>query len=304
MTASPFHEGERAAQRWAGVPPSNGSFIRPYMPDQHRELFEKLPFILVGSIDESLQPSASLVAGAPGFVRTDADTLEVHAIIPARDALATNLRRGTRLGILGIEPHTRRRNRVNGYVLDVGQDSFTLLVEQSYGNCPKYITPRKLSYAPTPGRAATHPSTHSSTQPSTQLSTLSERERELITHADTFFIASAHPQALASNEPSHGVDVSHRGGPPGFVRFTGADTFVIPDYQGNNLFNTFGNIMENPKVGLLFWDLATQSVLALTAHAEPKQLPSPETGRSERQLQFRLLGARYLSGACPLRAEE
>lgn len=289
MSASPFHEGERAAQRWAGVPPSNGSFIRPFMPEQHRELFEKLPFVLVGSIDESHQPSASLVAGAPGFIRTDPDTLEIHTSIPPRDASNANLRRGTRLGILGLEPHTRRRNRVNGYVLDVQSDSFTLLVEQSYGNCPKYITQRELVYAPTQLGAAT------------QLLRLTTRERELMTSADTFFIASAHPRALTSDEPSHGVDVSHRGGPPGFVHFTGEDTFAIVDYPGNNLFNTFGNIMENPKVGLLFWDLPTQSVLAITAEAQLTQRPQPDTGRGERLLSFRLNSAQYLDGACPLR---
>ncbi len=289
MTASPFHEGERAAQRWAGVPASKGSFIRPFMPEQHRELFEKLPFILVGSVDETLQPSASLLAGPPGFVRTQTDTLEVLTAVSEDDALATNLRRGTRLGILGIEPHTRRRNRVNGLVVDVRPSGFTLFVEQSFGNCPKYITPRKLDHVP------------AVTGTATQLSTLAERERQLITSADTFFIASAHPQALVSKEPSHGVDVSHRGGPPGFVEFVDDGTFSIADYPGNNLFNTIGNIRENPKVGLLFWDLPTRSALTLTALAEPTKQSSDEG--TARRLTFHVNGAQYLAGGCPLHVE-
>jgi uncharacterized protein len=289
MTSSPFHDGERAAQRWAGVPASKGSFIRPFMPEQHRELFEKLPFILVGSVDETSQPSASLLAGPPGFVRTQPDTLEVATALSEYDALATNLRRGARLGILGIEPHTRRRNRVNGLVVGIKPNAFTLLVEQSFGNCPKYITPRKLSYAPAKANAIT------------PLATLAERERQLITSADTFFIATAHPKALLSNEPSHGVDVSHRGGPPGFVEFTGDCTLTISDYPGNNLFNTFGNILENPKVGLLFWDLPNQSLLTLTALAEPTKSSSNEG--SGRRLTFHVNGARYLEGGCALHVE-
>jgi uncharacterized protein len=288
MASSPFHEGERAAQDWAGVPRSSGSFVRPHMLQQHQELFGKLPFVLVGSIDETLQPSASLLAGTPGFVRTQPEVLEVYAPISANDPLSANLRTGTRLGILGIEPHTRRRNRVNGTVLEVKQDYFALAVEQSFGNCPKYITQRTLNYAPGQTTSVTRAST---------------QERDFITHADTFFIASAHPEALRSKDPSHGVDVSHRGGPPGFVRFTGEDTFAIVDYAGNNLFNTLGNIMTNPKVGLLFWDLDTRSLLELTALAKWTKQPSPETGQSERQLQFRVSRAQYRQGACPLEVQ-
>lgn len=293
MSGSSFHAGERAAQRWASVPASNGSFIRSFMPDPHRELFDKLPFLLVGSVDDTLQPSASLLAGPPGFVSTQPDVLEVHATVHVADPLRRNLRPGTRLGILGLEPHTRRRNRVNGYVLDVKENYFAVLVEQSFGNCPKYITPRTLEYAPT-SRTST-----------TQNSALTAQDRDFMSGADTFFIASAHPHALESDDPSHGVDVSHRGGPPGFVRFTNDHVFAISDFKGNNLFNTFGNIFENPRVGLLFWDIDGQRVLQVSGRAELKRatsgLVSPSDGTPERTVEFRCEERRWLDGACPLR---
>lgn len=293
MSGSPFHAGERAAQRWAAVPASNGSFIRSFLPDAHREFLEKLPFLLVGSVDDTLQPSASLLAGQPGFVRTQPDVLEVHATVHAGDPLIRNLRRGTRLGILGLEPHTRRRNRVNGYVLDVKANHFTLLVEQSFGNCPKYITPRTLEYAPAPRTSAT------------PNSALTAYERQFMCRADTFFVASAHPNVLGSDDPSHGVDVSHRGGPPGFVRFIDDSTFAISDFKGNNLFNTFGNILLNPRVGLLFWDIDGQRVLQVSGRAELKSTTSSIVSASEvsqeRSVEFCCEEVRWLDGACALR---
>ena len=53
--ASPFHAGEQALQTRAGVREraerSGRRMIRDFMPDQHRELFEKLPYVIVGSLD-------------------------------------------------------------------------------------------------------------------------------------------------------------------------------------------------------------------------------------------------------------
>src|SRR5437870_1861587 len=110
-----FHEGEQALQARAGVrerfAASGAAFLRDFMPEQHREFFPLLPFVLAGSVDADGQPSASVLAGPPGFAHSpDARLLEVRAWPGEHDPLAAALRPGAPVALLGIQPHTRRRN--------------------------------------------------------------------------------------------------------------------------------------------------------------------------------------------------
>ena len=263
---SPFHRGEQDVQRRVGVrnriEQVGRRIVRDYMPDEHRQLFEQLPFLPVGSLDEHGRPWASILAGRPGFIHTtDARSLTVRACPPAGDPLAQNLLVGVPLGLLGIQPETRRRNRVNGRVTSVVPGGFALRVEQSFGNCPKYIQARyPLEMLP---RLADVPSRR-------EAALLSPEAIALIEHADTFYLATASADA-ARGGPGEGVDVSHRGGPPGFVR---AETLgdrtrlIIPDFLGNHLFNSLGNIVANGRAGLLFVDFATGDALSLSGRAE------------------------------------
>ena len=88
---------------------------------------------------------------------------------------------------------------------------------------------------------------------------LSSQHQRLIARADTFFIATDHPES--------GADISHRGGNPGFVRIVDSRRLAIPDYSGNNMFNTLGNIVANPRVGLLFIGFESGRTLQLTGRA-------------------------------------
>lgn len=260
-----LHEGERTVQRRAGVHERMAEVmtqvVRPYMPDPHRELFGKLPTLVVGSLDAHARPWASIVSGTPGFLTTpDARHLHVAARPDADDPW--QLAADTPLGFLGLEPHTRRRNRMNGSVVGVDAEGFTVEVDQSYGNCPKYIqarVPRPVRRAPVAAR---------------QLgSRLEDEARSLVARADTLFIASASP-AARPHAGADGVDVSHRGGPPGFVQVDeddpgdGATVLTVPDYRGNNFFNTFGNLAANPRAGLLFVDYEEGHLLQLTGRTE------------------------------------
>src|SRR5262252_5216574 len=142
-----FHAGELALQERAGVrerlDATAPRFVREYMPEQHREFFARLPTLLIGSLDARRQPWASILFGAPGFVDAlDPRHLTVSARPLAGDALNEALAVGAPLGLLGIEPHTRRRNRLNGTIVDVAADRFTVEVDQSFGNCPQYIQAR------------------------------------------------------------------------------------------------------------------------------------------------------------------
>ncbi len=254
----PFHAGEIAMQQAAGVRERlrelGPRVIRDHMPDQHREFFEQLPTLLVASVDDRQRPWASMLAGLPGFIGTpDAKHLRIDALPEPGDPLLAQLRPGGALGLLGIEPQTRRRNRVNGTLLAVDAHGFTLRVDQSFGNCPQYIqarSPQWVEAAKVP-RAAQH-----------EGPSLSAAAVALVANADTLFIAST--------APGHGADVSHRGGKPGFVRVAqegGLTVLTLPDFRGNFFFNTLGNIVAHPRAGLLFVDHDTGRVLQLTGHA-------------------------------------
>lgn len=250
-----FHEGERAVQARAGVRERMAQLgprvFRDYMPEQHRQFFAQLPFLVVGSVDEQRQPWATVLAGPPGFV---ASPTERRLTIRAAPLAGSPLRppvAGMPVGLLGIEPHTRRRNRMNGHVDKVDAAGFEVVVDQSFGNCPRYIQARKPEYlAERAGRSVT---------PIHRAAGLDEAARELIGRSDTFFIASAHPTS--------GVDVSHRGGRPGFVRVLADSALVAPDFAGNSFFNTLGNLCVDPRAGLLFLDFDSGDCLYLAATA-------------------------------------
>jgi predicted pyridoxine 5'-phosphate oxidase superfamily flavin-nucleotide-binding protein len=257
-----FHQGEQAVQTLAGVrerfAASGAPFIRDHMPEQHREFFPLLPFLLAGSVDAQGQPWASVLAGPPGFAHSpDPRMLEVRAWPHAHDPLARALKPGMPIGLLGIQPHTRRRNRLNGHVMWTGDGMFLVHVDQSFGNCPKYIQAREAHYT---GPAAIDP-------PVTPMRTLDSEAQQLVRNADTLFIASAHPRALQDNTPEHGIDVSHRGGKPGFVRVDDGSVLTLPDFTGNSFFNTLGNLTLEPRCGLLFIDYASGDTLQVAARA-------------------------------------
>lgn len=241
--------------------------IRDHMPDQHRAFFRQLPTLVVGSVDAQRRPWASMLVGEPGFVGDrDARHLRVGAWPDAGDPLASHLAIGAPLGLLGLEPSTRRRNRMNGRVVAMPNTGhFEVEVDQSFGNCPQYIQARTPHRVDERGHAV-HPLGPS----------LNAAARALIEDADTLFIASATPAlasaAAAQAGRSAGVDVSHRGGKPGFVRVDrddrGAAVLTWPDFRGNFFFNTLGNLVAHPHAGLLFVDHAKGDLLQLSGHAE------------------------------------
>ncbi len=257
----PFHAGELAVQQRLGIAERMRGIgqrvVRSFMPEQHRQFHAQLPFMLVGSVDAQQRPWASVLVGAPGFIQSpDARQLQFTAHPVAGDPLAEGLTPGAPLGFLGIELHTRRRNRVNGRVGQVSAAGFSVEVEQTVGNCPQYIQGREMEWVRDPGDV----------QPrSTEaLSALDAPARALIAQADTLFIATHAP----GDGPGHGADVSHRGGRAGFVHIEDDHTFLVPDFLGNFLFMTFGNLELDPRAGVLFIDFDTGDLLTLTGRAE------------------------------------
>jgi predicted pyridoxine 5'-phosphate oxidase superfamily flavin-nucleotide-binding protein len=298
MSQQTFHEGERAVQARVGagvlekLAEIGPRVIRDVMPDQHRQFFEQLPFVLVGSVDAQGQPWASVLAAAPGFIRSpDAHTLELKVQPLAGDPFQGSLQDGASIALLGIEPHTRRRNRMNGKVQCVTDAGFVVHVEQSFGNCPKYIQAREPAYS----------SVERGQPVIVEGSQLDVAARRLIECADTLFIATSYAGKDAGR--AGGVDVSHRGGKPGFVRVDGDGTLTMPDFIGNFFFNTLGNIAVHPRSGLLFIDFASGDLLYLAVTAsivwEGSELESFKG--AQRLLLLKVQSMRLVKSSLPLR---
>jgi predicted pyridoxine 5'-phosphate oxidase superfamily flavin-nucleotide-binding protein len=252
MEPTAFSEDERRAQRIAGFAPASAG-IRSFMTEQHREFFAHLGYLFVGVMDEEGWPLATVLTGEPGFAAApDPTTLRIAAHPHLGDPANVGFQEGSRIGVLGLDMVTRRRNRANGIIARVDADAITIAVEQSFGNCPKYIQRREARPAARKGR------------PIERLDRLDAAARDLIARADTLFVASR------SRDDVHeggGADVSHRGGPPGFVRI-GADVLTIPDYSGNRYMNTLGNLLGEPRAGLLFVDFERGDLLQLQGRVD------------------------------------
>jgi predicted pyridoxine 5'-phosphate oxidase superfamily flavin-nucleotide-binding protein len=244
-----YHPGELAVQERAGVrerAARTGGAVRREIPEAARAFLAERRSVVLAVADALGRPWASVLAGPAGFARVAGPhTLRLEAMPPAGDPLA-DAADGAVVGLLAIDLATRRRMRVNGRL---GRAAGALLIDadQVYANCPKYIQPRDAELMPPLGADSAHRSNR-----------LTEAQREWIRRADTFFVATLNP--------GEGADASHRGGAPGFVTVSG-DRLVWPDYAGNMMFNTLGNITAHPRAGVLFPDFATGGMLLLTGRA-------------------------------------
>ena len=253
---SPWHAGEKTLQEKVGVAERMEAFgqkvIRDYMPDQHRSFYHQLPFMVAASVDALGRPWATLLEGPEGFVSSpDPRVLTIDTTLPADDPATPGLVAGQAVGLLGIELHSRRRNRINGQIRQAAEGQLQVKVEQSFGNCPQYIQLRDYTRVAEPAQARIDATTLDATTVS------------MIQAADTFFVASY----VEQGDGQRAVDVSHRGGRPGFVKVQG-NRLIIPDYAGNLHFNTLGNLLVNPRAGLLFIDFSNGNVLQLCGRAE------------------------------------
>jgi predicted pyridoxine 5'-phosphate oxidase superfamily flavin-nucleotide-binding protein len=279
---APFHAGERAAQARAGAAP-RAAAIRDWMPDQHRAFFTALPFVLAASTDADGFPVATVLAGLPGFVASpDPRTLRIAAVPDHDDPAAVSFRPGAPIALLGIDLATRRRNRANGVIAAATDDALVVSVEQSFGNCPQYIHIRDMHAAPA-GAGSVE-----------RLDRLDPAARTGIEATDTLFVATT--------GGAEGVDISHRGGKPGFVRVEG-DTLTVPDFSGNRYFNTLGNLLLDPRTALLIADFSGGDLLHIQGRTEIVwDVPVGERlAGAERLWRLRVTRAWRRRGALPLR---
>lgn len=284
----PFHEGERKAQELAGetwTADQNGQIIADEIPGGALKFIEQQSFAVVGSSDPEGRIWTSILLGKPGFMAApDRRTVKFdlnRAFVSPSDPLLSNLETDPKVGSLVIDLSTRRRLRINGNLSRTGDSSLELFVSESFPNCPKFIQRRHFVFE------ADFSTEHSSDNvPGVGIEaeeSLNDGQRQSIERADTFFVASAHAE--------RGLDASHRGGNPGFVQVLDEKTLRIPDYPGNGMFQTFGNLLTNPKAGLVFPDFEGKRLIQLSGtvsiewNAPEVEL---ETGGTNRFWDFRI----------------
>jgi uncharacterized protein len=290
-----WHAGEKAIQENAGVAEYMVEFgrrvVRDYMPTQHRDFYGQIPFIALGSVDRAGDAWATLAIGKPGFISSPtAQSLDIDILRDPSDPASQGLCAGEAIGLLGIEFHTRRRNRVNGIIGPSNDNVIHFNVDQSFGNCPRYIQLRDYEFAHDPRELFAGKVN--------ETVFLDEAARQMIESADMFFVAS-----YVDREDRRQVDVSNRGGKPGFVRVSEDGTLTIPDFSGNLFFATLGNILVNGKAGLMFADYKNGDILQMTGDATVI-LESPEIAAfqgAERLWKFKPRRVVFRRGAMALR---
>ncbi len=270
----PWHAGEIAVQERLGVR-QHASRVTPLLkraiPDVAHEFLRAQPWVIAAAQTVDGAVWVTQITAAPGFLEVlDPQRLRIAARPLTNDPLTPTLRPGATWGLLALEPQTRRRMRINGRIESCDKE-IVLQPEQVYANCPKYIQARRWTFA----APIAEPEV-------LRGSGLTEHQQRWIAAADTFFIGSVHPRA--------GADASHRGGNPGFVEVRDARTLRWPDYAGNNMFNTLGNLHVEARAGLLFVDFVNGHLLQLTGSAVVVW-ETPETVRypgAQRLIEFTL----------------
>ena len=289
-----FHEGERSLHEKLEIEERQHELglrmIRDHMPDQHRGFFAMLESIHIGALDADGHPWAIMRTGVTGFMASPDDkTLVISSRPLTGEPEDLDFKVGAKASVVGIEFETQRRNRLNA-TIDAAEDGkLSFHVDQSYGNCPKYIQIR-------------HKTPAGSTIPKTPVTTdaLTDAGKNQITKADTLLIASR--AAELGDDPRAGVDINHRGGMPGFVTVLDDKTIQFPDYKGNNFYNTYGNILTDNRVGLQFVDFETGALLNIKGTAElVEDLNNGELPLMGRGLRITVQSVTRAEGALPIR---
>lgn len=253
MTVTGFHEGELATQRRAGVVTEARRLERMLdasgLSSGATHFLTMLRFAALTGRDREGVLWTSPLSGQPGFLRGAGDILQISAVPREGDPLHRT-QSGQQIGLIALDFAARRRLRINGVLIESDGAGMAMHVDQAYGNCPKYIHRRDVNVP-----AIAMPSDRRR-----RATSLSAAEQAMIEASDTFFLGTTHP--------TRGSDASHRGGTAGFVRVESPNRLWWPDYPGNNMFNSFGNLAVDDEAALLFVDFATGASLQLSGTAQ------------------------------------
>ncbi len=215
---------------------------------------ENQSMVVVSSVDEKNVVWTSILIGDYGLasvVNQNEILFDLEKIqSPKEDIFFKNMiKKNTKMGSIFIELGSRRRFRINGNA-HYKPSAIHLQIEEAYPNCPKYIQRRILTITKNTKKAI------SKIESGTKLNT---EQQTLILNSDTFFVGSQSTNGK--------LDCSHRGGNTGFIEILENGDLKIPDYTGNSMYNTLGNILENSNVGLLFIDFKQGNTLQINGNA-------------------------------------
>lgn len=292
FSKEPFHDGEIDMQERTGereIARMNSVSVKDEILSAALSFIERQSLIVVATQDSNENLWASVLFGKPGFVQAKS-TKELHVLLSqahfiSGDPVLANIENDCRVGALMIELDTRRRLKINGRTTAHDENELTIAVEESFPLCPKYIQRRKVRLPEEGSPLEQTISTVSGTK-------LGNQEVNLIQNSDTMFSATSNP---------HGnLDVSHRGGKPGFVRVLNDTTLRVPDFAGNSMFNSLGNLQLNDKAGVIILDFASRQSLQIAGRAEvllDQDDPDNETGGTHRFWTFTV--ERWLRGTIP-----
>jgi ferredoxin-NADP reductase/predicted pyridoxine 5'-phosphate oxidase superfamily flavin-nucleotide-binding protein len=280
--ALPWNEGEEKMHNLLRVPPQDNPTSAMLTP-QASFMLQNGPLLALGTLDSQSHPWTTLWGGSPGFSEplggglVGTRTLVNSAQDPVVKALLGNtvegellqpIDGGKILAGLAIDLMTRKRVKFAGRMIagtvrevhiepqgdkpagepPTRQKEIQLVtkIDQSLGNCPKYLNQYRL-----------HPASVDANLLSEGPS-LTQEGRTLISKSDMFFLTTA---------TEHDMDVNHRGGPQGFVRIISSSQFIYPEYSGNRLYQSLGNLQLNPNIGVTFPDYISGDVLFITGTA-------------------------------------
>ena len=280
-----WHEGEKEIQKLTKVDTREDNPTSQMLAPRAAYIVQRYTLMSLGTLDAEDKPWCTLWGGDPPFVQPVAQgILGIKTTVDASyDPVAKALFKGRMDGEvmreegagrmisgLSIELMDRSRWKLYGRMMagalstthddyneeagKAGEVQLVWKIEQSLGNCPKYLNRKKIT-SHTPRPKLISDSSH-----------LCAEALDLIAQADLFFISSAHQH--------EDMDCNHRGGPAGFIRVlqptstSEASTIVWPEYSGNNLYQTLGNLMTTPQAGLCIPNFTTGDVLYLTGTTE------------------------------------
>ncbi|KAK4190981.1 putative oxidoreductase [Podospora australis] len=297
-----WHPGETAIHSLLRVPTSSRpNPSSPGLPPSYAYRVSRSPLLAIGTLDDQNRPWTSLWGGERGSffpIQNGGGVLGIRSLVDRRhDPVIQNLLGGnpkegelieskvraaegkpTILSGLSIDLESRDRVKLSGEMVvgvlasppgsgavngedaskgDKGEEGkrvveaqLAIKILESLGNCPKYLNKKSLTpHLPSPSLLWSSPSQQ-----------LPAEAVALINKADMFFLSTTDGKTM---------DTNHRGGPPGFLRLLpSSSVLVYPEYSGNRLYQSLGNLHTLPLIGLAIPDFETSDVLYLTGTAE------------------------------------
>lgn len=245
-----YHEGELEAQRRAGTTrdaEAMAAGLHSALTPGVRRFLAERSYAFVAVEDPDGRPWISLAEAERGLFSCTAEN--ELALVPEprnADPVLDALRAPGRIAVLALDLATRRRLRVNGRSVPAGSGRAIVTPTEVFGNCPKYIARRAVI-----GARRVKP-----------------KPREVASFADLAeSVRAADCVAFATTHASRGLDASHRGGPPGFLRMREDGAIEWDDYAGNGMFQSNGNLLADPRSALALPDFETGSLVLLTGQA-------------------------------------